>query len=311
MFRNRHITISIKEFLGWFEEIESDDENLTDEFEGVKVLSNLLTYKVFKHKGFDCPVCKSKGSYFALERSPGRGSKFNTWHFNLYAKDMFGRDVLMTKDHIHPRSSGGTDELNNLQPMCLVCNNKKGAIPMDKFISRVQHSHDFELSNCNNVIVRMKEAYGVSIIPTDFLDMKSIALNAPIIAHRDKRVHYREIKFQELDVIVTWDGKTNSLISVEEYAKKDELFMAMPPELADMQNKADEMFLSIEADVKAIYDAMPADQRTPDAFKASKYPHLIWYVHKKETFKLKRAIRNIVTNKIQKTKSNEARTRTV
>lgn len=46
-------------------------------------------------------------------------------HFNLYAVQ--GRRlVLMTKDHIVPRSKGGTDDLTNLQTLCTNCNNRKG-----------------------------------------------------------------------------------------------------------------------------------------------------------------------------------------
>ncbi len=34
--------------------------------------------------------------------------------------------VLMTKDHIIPRSKGGPTTLENLQTMCSICNGKKG-----------------------------------------------------------------------------------------------------------------------------------------------------------------------------------------
>jgi 5-methylcytosine-specific restriction endonuclease McrA len=44
---------------------------------------------------------------------------------NLYAiKD--GLEVLMTSDHIIPRSKGGPTILENLQPMCHICNGRKG-----------------------------------------------------------------------------------------------------------------------------------------------------------------------------------------
>lgn len=42
-------------------------------------------------------------------------------HFNLYSKN----GILMTKDHIVPKSKGGKDNQDNYQTMCVLCNHKK------------------------------------------------------------------------------------------------------------------------------------------------------------------------------------------
>lgn len=34
-------------------------------------------------------------------------------------------EVLMTKDHIIPKSKGGKNNLSNYQPMCCICNKQK------------------------------------------------------------------------------------------------------------------------------------------------------------------------------------------
>ena len=66
--------------------------------------------------------CGLEGSYFALEK-PGNSK---TPHFNLYAfKDGF--EILMTSDHIIPRSKGGSNALDNRQCLCHTCNEKKGS----------------------------------------------------------------------------------------------------------------------------------------------------------------------------------------
>ena len=41
--------------------------------------------------------------------------------------DENGDEVLMTKDHIVPKSKGGKKHVSNNQPMCKMCNEKKGA----------------------------------------------------------------------------------------------------------------------------------------------------------------------------------------
>jgi 5-methylcytosine-specific restriction endonuclease McrA len=79
--------------------------------------SRLHTYR----KGTRCPVCGIEGAFFAIERCSGQP----TFHLNLYALDEHGREVMMTSDHVVPRSvaNGRPD---NRQPMCWRCNHRKG-----------------------------------------------------------------------------------------------------------------------------------------------------------------------------------------
>lgn len=44
----------------------------------------------------------------------------------MYALNEHGHEVLMTRDHIIPRSRGGSEGLENMQTMCTKCNSKKG-----------------------------------------------------------------------------------------------------------------------------------------------------------------------------------------
>ena len=86
-------------------------------------INNLIKYKghprlrVFFHKGLKCVSCHREGRYLIKTVDPGGG-----YHIDLYTKDFH----LMTIDHIHPKSKGGSNELDNLQPMCKRCNFKKG-----------------------------------------------------------------------------------------------------------------------------------------------------------------------------------------
>ena len=70
-----------------------------------------------------CIKCGLEGTIMNLDMF-GPGSDKEGYYFHLYAV-FEGELRLMTKDHIVPKSKGGTNHLGNLQTMCDECNNKK------------------------------------------------------------------------------------------------------------------------------------------------------------------------------------------
>jgi hypothetical protein len=73
--------------------------------------------QVFFHKGCKCVSCDNVGTNLAL----GVDRKGNK-HLDLYCEN----GVPMTIDHIDPKSKGGSNHLSNYQPMCFICNQRKG-----------------------------------------------------------------------------------------------------------------------------------------------------------------------------------------
>lgn len=74
--------------------------------------------KAFFYKGVECvsPNCSCVGTQLiqGLDHS-------GNLHWDVYTDDW----ILMTVDHIIPKSKGGTYDLENLNPMCSHCNNVK------------------------------------------------------------------------------------------------------------------------------------------------------------------------------------------
>jgi len=77
------------------------------DFNGNLIKMSSQRYLLFS-RSCTCCVCGVIGIFFAKERHSGS----TRWHFNLYAIDDDGDEVLMTKDHIIPRSRGGENTLN-------------------------------------------------------------------------------------------------------------------------------------------------------------------------------------------------------
>jgi len=83
------------------------------------IIKNTASLRVFRAKGVKCPVCGVEGKYF--EYRQGRAIMLFTDTLNN------GKRVFMTKDHIVPKAHGGSESLDNLTPMCDVCNVLKGS----------------------------------------------------------------------------------------------------------------------------------------------------------------------------------------
>jgi 5-methylcytosine-specific restriction endonuclease McrA len=88
--------------------------------EAFKVKMASARYSCFK-KSLACVTCGIVGTKMILELPPNT----NIPHFNLYAVDDQQQLILMTKDHIIPKSRGGKDSLRNFQTMCTICNCEK------------------------------------------------------------------------------------------------------------------------------------------------------------------------------------------
>lgn len=85
------------------------------------VRMNSQRYFVFRENQ-NCVACGLKGTKMILERNPSDRSP----HFNLYGEED-GELVMMTKDHVIPKSLGGQDRHSNYQTMCSICNGLKGS----------------------------------------------------------------------------------------------------------------------------------------------------------------------------------------
>ena len=125
--RGQYIRIGeykIEEVLSYVSDNKKDyyGSNKKKDYDGYMVKMNSQRYLLFKTKGITCVKCGVKGQFFGLEKIKHQSN--DTYHFNLYGiKD--GVEILMTKDHIVPKSKGGRNNLKNYQVMCTHCNLRK------------------------------------------------------------------------------------------------------------------------------------------------------------------------------------------
>jgi len=77
-------------------------------------------YELFE-KSLNCSLCNRVGNHFKIREVDVKGKISH--HINLFSED----GMLMTKDHIIPKSKGGKNEQSNYQTMCSECNALKGS----------------------------------------------------------------------------------------------------------------------------------------------------------------------------------------
>lgn len=120
--KNKNTLQHIKEYdLEYiFSKITKDDKKIPFKIGDTtyRVKMNSDRYLLFQ-KNSKCVVCNLDGTKMILDLDVNNSS-----HFNLYGEEN-GQLILMTKDHILPKSKGGKDKLSNYQTMCSICNNLK------------------------------------------------------------------------------------------------------------------------------------------------------------------------------------------
>lgn len=98
---------------------------LRGDFHGANVSRYSDRYDCFRKNGCVCQHCGLKGTYFRIDIHE-KDIENQLYHFNLYGVNEEGNEVLITKDHIKPKSKGGKNYITNYQTLCFHCNRKKG-----------------------------------------------------------------------------------------------------------------------------------------------------------------------------------------
>lgn len=108
-----------------FSMINENGQHNSHVFCGHNVGLSSVRIRNFHANGITCKHCGLVGVYFAVERSNHKWKSERDWHLNLYALNEQWHEILMTRDHIMPKSKGGKDHLSNCQTLCTYCNCKK------------------------------------------------------------------------------------------------------------------------------------------------------------------------------------------
>lgn len=266
-------------------------------FDGAEVNIGMLNLRLFKSSGTDCVHCNLKGEYFRVEKMGFGSSIFNEWHLNLYGINARNEEVLLTKDHIIPRSKGGTDDLRNLQPMCEVCNKRKDSMPMEQFVAKYSGIKVSDRTKYDGyrdkTIKRMLERYGETITDADFEEMCKLAQNSRIIADLGNSKTIREIIFKERSIKVMYCTNYKAVLSAMQDESDDYFLHEMVPKFAkDDQERARVLYHEIMSTCLSEFKTFPEMRDTAKYFQSCQYPKVLFDMlnHKDDKKRLSGAV---------------------
>lgn len=91
------------------------ENDLKDSIRRVQIIKDLI-----ERDGIKCVYCESIPMYFGIGKD-----RIGKWHLDLYGGNELEDDHMFTIDHIHPKSRGGENKLDNYQILCKICNEDK------------------------------------------------------------------------------------------------------------------------------------------------------------------------------------------
>lgn len=107
--------------------------------------------KMFASGQIKCVKCGLVGDHFHIERH--KNDKVMPFSVNLYGW-RGDKEIMLTWDHILPKSLGGSNDLANAQCMCFSCNSSKGnKLTIDEIAEIVTRSDIVKMYKMDKVLI--------------------------------------------------------------------------------------------------------------------------------------------------------------
>jgi len=91
-------------------------------------------FRTFHEIGTTCLKCSLRSTHLLIWHEKNIPAAI---HYDYAGRRTWSDDlIIMTLDHIVPKSKGGSDKAHNLQPLCYTCNKNKKDMPNEEFMKK-------------------------------------------------------------------------------------------------------------------------------------------------------------------------------
>lgn len=159
--------------------------------------------QIIDRDGCKCQGCGKEPTYFAMGKDNA-----GYWHLDLYSKED-DEHYMYTIDHVHPKSKGGKNHIDNYQLLCKVCNEDKS----DSTTGTIKKLAKDELNTFNYINKKLNSLHQQT------KGILTKIKNHQVVCVKNKRNFTIGNSYPILDIIVKIDKDFNSYYKF--YTKDD------------------------------------------------------------------------------------------
>ena len=155
-------TLSVAQGLKVLEKVSPDVPHFIENSKRVRINPNSHRIKMLIEGKMICAECGIKANHIYLERHIN--DLLADFNFNVYGINAAGVEVLMTWDHILPKSLQGSDHAANAQCMCSECNVKKGnKISLQELVALASHERNISIVKAHADVPKLSKLENIWI----------------------------------------------------------------------------------------------------------------------------------------------------
>lgn len=182
-------TLSVEQGLTLLSKVDKSIPQFSEDSKRIRINPDSRRIKMLIDGRMICADCGIKANHIYIERHVN--DLLADYSFNVYGINAGGLEVLMTWDHVLPKSLQGSDHEANSQCMCSECNVKKGnKISLFELVKLAAHEDNINIIKAHADVPKLSKLENIWM--TILSVRKTTKGIAAKVDERNKRIKKRQ-----------------------------------------------------------------------------------------------------------------------